>query len=116
MQITVTTRHIDNKDKAESLKEYAKKKAKRIERHVRSEKNPSEIKIVLCVEKFRNIAEIMVNSGTFQVTSSIEREDMYLAVDTAIDSIIKQLKKQTDKKIKVKRRVGAKPKEDFWKS
>jgi putative sigma-54 modulation protein len=112
MQITVTTRNIDNKDKAESLRKYVKKKAtRRIERYIRSDKDPSEIRAILSTEKFRNTAEILVNSGTFKVTSSVEREDMYTAIDTAIDSIIKQLKKQTDKKIKIKRRGSGKPKE-----
>lgn len=114
MQITVTVRNIDNKDKAESLREYVNKKAKkRISRYIRSEKNPSEVKAVLSTEKFRNTAEILVNSGTFKVTSSVEREDMYTAIDIAMDSIIKQLKKQTDKKIKTKRRGIGKPKEEL---
>ncbi|HSE83744.1 MAG TPA: ribosome-associated translation inhibitor RaiA [Thermodesulfobacteriota bacterium] len=114
MQITVTTRNIDNKDKAEGLREYVKKKAsKRIERYIRSDKNPSEVKAVLSTEKFRNTAEILVNSGTFKVTSSVEREDMYAAIDTAIDSIIKQIKKLTDKKFKIKRRGGGKPRENL---
>lgn len=110
MQITVTTRNIDNKDKAESLREYVKKKAhRRIEKHIRSDKNPSEVRAVLSTEKFRSTAEILVNSGTFKVTSSVEREDMYTAIDTAIDSIIRQIKKLTDKKLKIKRRGRGKP-------
>lgn len=113
MHITVTTRNIDNKDSAEKLKEYVRKKAeKRLEKYVRAEKNPSEVKVILSVEKFRNTAEILVNSGTFKVVSSAEREDMNAAIDAAVDGAIKQLKKQAEKKFKTKRRGGGKTKED----
>jgi len=36
---------------------------------------------------------------------------MYTAIDSALDVIIKQLKKESDKKKKSKRRIGAKQKE-----
>jgi len=113
VEITITTRHIDDQSMADNLKNYFQKKIKRVERYIRSKRNPSEVKLVLAVEKFRNIAEILVNSGTSKVTSSVEAEDMYTAIDRAIDSTIKQLKKETDKKIKTKRRGSGKSKEEI---
>ena len=103
MQITVTTRHIDQ-NKAEDLKKYISKKIKKLERYARSRRNPWEVKAILTVEKFRNTAEILVNSG-----GSVEAEDMYIAIDEAIGSIIKQLKRQTEKRIKTKRGIDVKP-------
>ncbi|MER3446485.1 MAG: ribosome-associated translation inhibitor RaiA [Candidatus Dadabacteria bacterium] len=109
MQITVTTRHIDQ-NKAEDLKKYISKKIKKLERYARSRRNPWEVKAILTVEKFRNTAEILVNSGgSLKATSSVEAEDMYIAIDEAIGSIIKQLKRQTEKRIKTKRGIDVKP-------
>jgi len=113
MQVTVTIRHIDNQDRVENLRNYVLKKIKRVEKYIQPRKNPSEVRVVLAVEKFRNISEILVNSGTFKVASSVEGEDMYTAIDGAIDSTIKQLKKQTDRKIKIKRRGIGKSKEEI---
>ncbi len=109
MQLTVTTRHIDQ-SKAESLKSYIFKKVKKVERYTKSGRTPGELKVVLTLEKFRNIAEIFVNSGTLKNTSSAESEDMHTAIDRAIDSVIKQLKRQTEKKIKTKRRSSIRSK------
>jgi ribosome hibernation promoting factor len=107
MQLTVTTRHIDQ-NKTEDLKNYISKKIKKLERYTKSRRNTWEVRAVLTVEKFRNKAEILVNSGgSLKSTSSIEAEDMYVAIDGAIDSIIKQLQRQTEKRIKTKRGIGA---------
>ncbi len=106
MQLTVTTRHIDQ-NKTEDLKNYISKKIKKLERYTKSRRNTWEVRAVLTVEKFRNKAEILVNSGgSLKSTSSIEAEDMYVAIDGAIDSIIKQLQRQTEKRIKTKRGIG----------
>jgi putative sigma-54 modulation protein len=110
MQVTVTTRHIEQ-SKAEHLRAYILKKIKRVERYIRAERNPSEVKVVLAVEKFRNIAEIFLNSGALKTTSNAEAQDMHTAIDRAIDSIIKQLKKLVEKKIRTKRRIGVRSKE-----
>jgi putative sigma-54 modulation protein len=112
MQVTVTIRHIDSNDRAENLRNYVLKRVKRAERYIQPKKNPSEIRVVLSAEKFRNTCEILVNSGTLKIASSVEGEDMYTAIDRAVDSTIKQLKKQADKKIKVKRRGTGKSKEE----
>lgn len=106
MQLTVTARHIDQ-NKAEDLKTYISKKIKKLERYYGSKRNPCEVRAILTVEKFRNTAEILVNSGgSLKSTSSVEAGDMYTAIDGAIDSIIKQLKRQTEKRIKTKRGIG----------
>jgi len=116
MKVTVTTRHINNTKDSEKIKLYALKKTKRIERYVKSEKYPSELRFVLSSEKFRDTAEISISCGNIKATSSVETNDMYTAIDNAVDTIIKQLKKQTEKKIKEKRRTGAKSKEEIIES
>ena len=104
MQVTVTARHIVDHDKTENLKKYILKKIKRLERYINPRRDPSEIKFILNVEKHRNTAELILNSGNLNATSSVEADDMLSAIDKAIESIIKQLKRQSEKMIKVKRR------------
>lgn len=111
MKVTVTTRHIKNTKESEKIKQHALKKAKRLERYVQEEKDPS-VRFILSSEKFRDTAEITISSGNIKATSSVETNDMLTAIDNAVDAIVKQLKKQTEKKTKEKRRVGARTKEE----
>ena len=104
MQVTVTARHIVDHNKTENLRKYILKKVKRLEKYINPHRDPSEIKFVLDVEKFRNTAELILNSGSLNATSSVEADDMLSAIDKAIESTIKQLKKQSEKMKKVKRR------------
>lgn len=110
MKVNVTTRHIQDQLKSENLKKYALKKTRRIERYIKSNREPSEVRFVLTVEKFRNTAELIINSGNLKAKSSVQTDDMHSAIDKAIESIIIQLKKQTDKKIRTKRRDSLKTK------
>lgn len=113
MKVTVTTRHIYDKEKNKTLKDYTLKKVKRLERYINTEKDPSEVKVILTSEKFRNIAEILVNDGRVKVNASVEMEDMHAAIDGVLDIIIKQLRRKSDKKIRTKRRANAKPTEEL---
>jgi len=111
MQVTVTTRHINDKNQNKMLKDYAIKKANRLERYINEEKDPSEVKIILSCEKFRNMAEILVNDGRVKVNASVEMDEMHAAIDGVMDIIIKQLRRKSDKKIRTKRRANSKPAE-----
>ena len=104
MKVTVTTRHLSNNQDPERLKSYAVKKAKTMEKYLKTDKDSCEVKYVLWSEKFRDTAEISINSKNLKATSAFETTDMYTAIDSAIDIIINQLKKETDKKITSKRR------------
>ena len=46
MKVNVTTRHINNTMNSEKIKSYALKKTKRIERYVKSERDPSELRFI----------------------------------------------------------------------
>ncbi len=105
MKVTVTTRHISDNLNPEKLKAYALKKSRRIEKYLKSDEG-STVKFVLWTEKFRDNAEITINSKVLKTTSTFETTDMVAAIDGAIDTIIAKLKKETDKKITAKRRVS----------
>lgn len=111
MRVRITTRHINNNRDPEKLKSYAVKKSKRIEKYLKTGAEACDVNFVLSSEKFRDTAEISINSRNLKSASSFETTDMYTAIDSAVDVIIKQLKKETDKKKTSKRRSGAKNKE-----
>jgi putative sigma-54 modulation protein len=110
MRVRVTTRHINNNQDPEKLKSYAVKKSKRIEKYLKPVDDACSVNFVLSAEKFRDTAEVSITSKNLKASSSFETTDMYTAIDSALDIIIKQLKKETDKKKKSKRRIGAKNK------
>jgi putative sigma-54 modulation protein len=113
MKVTVTTRHIKDSGLSEKIKAYANKKTKRIERYVKNEKDPVELKFILSSEKFRDTAEVTLSAGNIKAVSSVESNDMYAAIDSVVDTIVKQLKKQTEKQTREKRRTSAKSKEEI---
>ena len=113
MKVRVTTRHIGNNRDPEKLKSYAIKKSKRMEKYLKSGIDTCDVQFVLSTEKFRDTAEISISSRNLKATSSFETTDMHTAIDSAIDIIINQLKKESDKKIKAKRRSGAKDKDEI---
>ena len=107
MELKITIRHEKDDKKAKKLREFIEKKSSRIDKIISQYKTPSEVKFILDVQKFRNKAEIVINSGIVKCTSSVESEDMMTSIENAIDSIIKQLKKRIDKKVSLKKRKGS---------
>lgn len=108
MKVTVTTRHLNNRKMSNVLRDYALKKIPRIERFMHAYKEPSEIKLILEAQKFRNTAEIIVSDGNLKATASVEMADMHAAIDRVVDTIIKQLRRKSDKYLTVKRRQNYK--------
>ena len=111
MRVRVTTRHINNKRDPEKLKSYAIKKSKRIEKYLTMGTDACDVSFVLSSEKFRDTAEISISSKHLKAATTFETTDMYTAIDSAVDVIISQLKKETDKKKKARRRIGVRNKE-----
>jgi putative sigma-54 modulation protein len=58
---------------------------------------PAEAHIILSTEKFRNVVEINLSANGWNVNAKEEAKDMHLAVDSCIDKIERQLKKQREK-------------------
>jgi putative sigma-54 modulation protein len=59
--------------------------------------NPAEANVVLTVEKFRHIAEINVAGDKLTIIGSEQTNDMYSAIDMALDKLEKQIKKSKQK-------------------
>jgi len=58
---------------------------------------PSETHVILSTEKFRNVVEINLSANGWNVHAKEEDKDMHLAIDSCVDKIEKQLKKQKEK-------------------
>jgi putative sigma-54 modulation protein len=91
MQTSVTFKNIDPSD---HLKSYVGDKLNRFDKYLY---NPAEASVVLSVEKFRHIAEINIIGDRLNLNGKEETEDMYSAIDIALDKIEKQIKKSKQK-------------------
>jgi putative sigma-54 modulation protein len=91
MQTSVTFKNIDP---SEHLKAYVSDKLDRFDKYL---DNPAEANVVLTVEKFRHIAEINIAGDKLTIIASEETNDMYAAIDMALDKLEKQIKKSKQK-------------------
>ena len=91
MQTSVTFKNIDPSD---HLKSYVGDKLDRFDKFL---DNPAEANVVLAVEKFRHIAEINVAGDKLTIIGSEETNDMYSAIDMALDKLETQIKKSKQK-------------------
>jgi putative sigma-54 modulation protein len=89
--VSVTFRHLEA---TAALREYAVEKASKIRNYFGE---PNEITIVLSSEKHRYTAEITLKAGRITANAKEETEDLYSAVDIAVDKVDRQIKKHKDK-------------------
>ena len=91
MSIEVTTRHMN----APGAKGYAHEKAEKlVEQFPRIE----HVHMILDVEKHRYEAEVVVQAKNhIRVEASETKDDMWAAIDVAVDRAEKQLRKLRDK-------------------
>ena len=61
------------------------------------EEKAVEARVILSVEKFRNVAEINLATDGLNINAKEEEKDMRLAIDNAIVKIERQLKKHKEK-------------------
>ncbi len=91
MKVNITFRQLAP---TEALKDYVEQRLSRLSKYV---KRPMEAHVVLSVEKFRHTADIALSADGIIIVGEIWTEDMYSAIDIAIDKIERQLKKYKEK-------------------
>jgi putative sigma-54 modulation protein len=91
MQTSVTFKNLDP---SENLKTYVSEKLDRLDKYL---DNPAEANVVLTVQKFRHIAEINLVGDRLSINGKDETNDMYSAIDMALDKLEKQIKKSKQK-------------------
>jgi putative sigma-54 modulation protein len=106
MQVAVTFRHMETDD---GVKAYVRDKVQKLQKYIL---NPTEIHVVLAVEKFRHIAEITIvgNGGAFN--SQGRDNDLYAAIDQMVDKVERQIRERRGK-VRRKRAVLSSSKASF---
>jgi ribosomal subunit interface protein len=78
MQVNITARHLEL---TQSLADYVRKKVERCERFF---DNLVWAQAILSVEKYRQVAEIIIHAGKTTFRSKEESIDLYAAIDLAL--------------------------------
>ena len=98
IRVSVTFRHTQP---TEALKQYAEQKMHRVGKYF---SKPLDAHVILAVDaKERQVAEVELHTHGTMILGKEQHQDMYAAIDLAIDKIERQIKKQKAK-TKLKRR------------
>jgi putative sigma-54 modulation protein len=91
MLVQVTYKHFEP---AQSLTQYAEQKIEKIKKYLTE---PIDVRFVLTVEKFRQIASVTItaNGHVFKIEES--SEDMYSSIDKLIGRVETQLRRRKEK-------------------
>lgn len=87
MAIEVTGRHIDISD---TMKRYAENKAMELDRNFPRLEN---IHVIMDVEKFRHLAEVLVQGAHLRVEAKETTDDMYASIDAAFEKAERQIRR-----------------------
>jgi putative sigma-54 modulation protein len=87
MQINIVARHLEL---TPAIAEYVKKKVEKCSKYTN---NVVWIQVVLSVEKYRQLCEIILHAEKTTYRSKQESTDLYAAIDMSVDRMEKQLKK-----------------------
>ncbi|PKN20514.1 MAG: ribosomal subunit interface protein [Deltaproteobacteria bacterium HGW-Deltaproteobacteria-6] len=91
MNISVTFRNSEGEN---WQKTYVEERIEKLKKYLDV---PAEAHVIISTEKFRNVVEINLSANGWNVNAKEEDKDIHLAVDSCIDKIEKQLKKQKEK-------------------
>ena len=91
MELDIFFKNIEATD---AIKNYVEKKVKKFTKILG---NDIEIKVTLSTEKFRQIAEIIINVKGIVIKGEEESNDMYSAIDLVVDKVERQIKRYREK-------------------
>jgi ribosome hibernation promoting factor len=91
MRITVTFRQMEATD---ALRQHAEKRLRRVAKYVH---RAVDAHVILSVVKRRHIAEIVLNADRTTLTVKEETDDLYSAIDLAIDKLEQRARRHTEK-------------------
>ncbi len=90
-EVTVTFRHLEATN---ALREYAIEKVSKVKKYF---DGPQEINVVLSSEKHRYTVEITLTANRAVINAKEETDDMYSAIDLAVDKVYRQIKRHKEK-------------------
>ncbi len=91
MQISVT---VKNTESEVWFKDYIKERLEKLKKYIDT---PVEARVVLSVEKFRNVAEVTLLARGVNINGKEEAKEMQLAIDSVVEKIERQMKKHRGK-------------------
>ncbi len=91
MQIDVTGHHVEVTD---PMRSYVGEKFERLERHF---DHVTGVHVILSVEKLRHTAEATVHISGGKLFADSTEENMYAAIDSLVDKLVRQLTKHKEK-------------------
>jgi putative sigma-54 modulation protein len=83
--ISITFRHVDPSD---AIKAHAEEKVQKLQRFLRQ---PMTARVTLSLEKLEQGAEIRISSGGEHLEAHEVCEDMYMAIDRAVQKLERQI-------------------------
>lgn len=86
-----------NFEPSEHLKNYARDRFGKLTKFLSNTDN-AELQVNLSVEKFRQMAEVVLSSDNLHISAYQETEDMYSTIDLVLDKLEAQLRKMSEKK------------------
>jgi len=106
MKLTVAGRHLKI---TQAIEDHLHKK---MEKALKNLHDAADVHVALAVDKHRHFAEITLKTKGFTIHSEAETEDLYTAMDQAVEKAEKQLKKHKDrsKSLKIKQNTAEKDK------
>lgn len=105
MQVAVTFRHMEP---SEALKTYVQERTAKLTKYI---DKPLESQVILSVQKFRQMADVVISVDGLRITGQETHEDMYAAIDLVMDKIERQVKKYRGK---IRRHKPSQGKELRW--
>lgn len=99
--ISITFRHVDPSD---AIKAHAEEKVQKLQRFLRQ---PMSARITLSLEKLEQGAEIRISSGGEHLEAHEVCEDMYMAIDRAVQKLERQISGSKGSAQSKQRRGGA---------
>ncbi len=91
MELEIFFKNIESTD---AIKNYVEKRVKKFTKILGDN---IEIKVTLSTEKFRQIAEIIINFKGIIIKGEESSNDMYSAIDLVVDKVERQIKKYREK-------------------
>ena len=85
------------------MRSYAEEKLQKLEKYSRK---IVEAHVMLSLERYRNIAEIVLRVNGGDITGRAESTDMYASIDTVVDKLERMLNKRKDKVTRRRQRAS----------
>jgi putative sigma-54 modulation protein len=96
MKTNITFRKISS---SEALKNHVLECIQKLDRY---KHNATEAHVILAMERYLQVAEIVLTGKQFRALGKAATQDMYASIEEAISKVEKTLKRHHDKKIKEK--------------